>query len=241
MSLLSRRRMRARLLLAAGGAALVGGVVVVPSGSAAAAGTCAPPSTPMTFSPPKYVDTTRAGGEPMVQTHPSGRLLYSAHAGTTHFFAPEGADPNTIAFADNYTGQTYVWYSDDHGATWKFVPRTPPSDTNGAPMSGFSDPDFAIDTAGDVFFSEINLANVATYASTDRGATYALKNIGGQVLTDRQWSEADTKDVYYFVGNASMGGTFPSSPLGANGHVLYKTKDGGTTFTGPIPDSGGLG
>ena len=33
--------------------------------------------------------------------------------------------------------------------------------TSGLPASGFSDPVFAIDAAGNVFISEINLANVA--------------------------------------------------------------------------------
>ena len=67
---------------------LASAVVPLAQGTAAApAGGCpAPP--PLSFDAPRYLDTTRAGGEPLVATYPSGRLLYSAHAGTTHFFTP---------------------------------------------------------------------------------------------------------------------------------------------------------
>ena len=56
-----------------------------------------------------YVDTDRAGGEPTIMTHPDGTLLYSAHAGTTHFYAPEAVDQDTSAFVENYEGQAYYW------------------------------------------------------------------------------------------------------------------------------------
>ncbi len=77
----------------------------------------------------------------------NGRLLYSAHAGTTHFFAPAGAALGTAAFVRNYTGQTYVWTSDDHGVTWQFRNRSLPT-SGDVPASGFSDPEVAVDSAG---------------------------------------------------------------------------------------------
>jgi hypothetical protein len=49
---------------------------------------CSAPGKPLALSTPSYVDTNRAGGEPSVEAHPDGTLLYAAHAGTTHFFAP---------------------------------------------------------------------------------------------------------------------------------------------------------
>jgi hypothetical protein len=190
----------------------------------------------MTFEPPAYVDETRAGGEPIVATHPNGTLLWGSHAGSTHFFAPAGADPTTLAFVQNYTGQAYFYWSSDKGAHWTFVPRTVPP--NNAPLTGFSDPDFAIDAAGQVYISEINLTNVAMSKSTDGGHSYTLQNYFAETLTDRQWSEADQKDVVYLVGNASFGGT-STHPVGNVGHVLYKSKDGGKTFTAGRPDMDG--
>jgi hypothetical protein len=136
-----------------------------------ARGSCPAPSRAVSFDKPKYIDTARAGGEPSIQMHPDGTMLYGAHAGTTHFHTFGAADENTSAFVENYTGQVYYYYSKDRGKTWKFVPRTLPPE--GLPGSGFSDPDFAIDTAGNVFVSEINLLNIAVSKSEDSGKSYA--------------------------------------------------------------------
>ena len=201
----------------------------------AASGCPAPPQ--LTFDTPSYVDKTRAGGEPLVATYPNGRLLYSAHAGTTHFFTPEAPNAGTAAFGENYTGQTYIWTSDDNGKTWTFRPRI--IAPQGAPASGFSDPEFAIDSAGGLFFSEINLANVAVSSSReDHGTTWNLENFTGAVLTDRQWMEADRKGELYFVANGQPGGT--GIPPGAvSGHYISKSTDGGKTFTASIADQTG--
>ncbi|MGH3341404.1 MAG: sialidase family protein, partial [Carbonactinosporaceae bacterium] len=194
---------------------------------------------PMSFAEQTYVDTTRAGGEPTVEMHPDGLLLYGAHAGTTHVFAPEAGDEDSSAFTDHYTGQAYYWWSDDLGATWHFSDRTLPP--NGVPGSGFSDPEFAVDSAGQVYISEINLANVAVSKSVDSGRTYALQNLAGQTMEDRQWMAGDQRDVLYMTGNLLGGGTFPNDPAGGVGHHLFKSTDGGTTFAPGVEDPDGLG
>ena len=226
---------------AAAGALAAPALVTAPAAAApvkAAAGACPAPAA-LSFANPIYVDKTRAGGEPLVATYPSGRLLYSSHAGTTHFFTPEAANPGTGAFAENYTGQTYFWTSDDNGKTWTFRPRIAPGE--GAAASGFSDPEIAIDSKGNVFFSEINLANVAVSKSSDKGSTFSLQNFGGAVLTDRQWMEADRPDELYFVANGQPGGT--GVPPGVvSGHYISKSTDGGKTFTSPVENQvGGAG
>ena len=204
----------------------------------AAASAACPKPAQLTFSPATYVDRTRAGGEPLVATYPSGRLLYSSHAGTTHFFTPTAVSPGSSAFVENYTGQTYVWTSDDNGRSWTFRPRIGPG--QGAPGSGFSDPEIALDSAGDVFFSEINLVNVAVSRSSDKGSTWTLQNFGGALLTDRQWMEADRPDELYFVGNGQPGGTGTTGVV--DGHYISKSTDGGKTFTASIADNvGGSG
>jgi hypothetical protein len=215
--------------------AIAGGPLMQGTPAQAAPGCPAPPE--LTFEQPRYVDKTRAGGEPLVATYPNGRLLYSAHAGTTHFFTPEAAAAGSGAFVQNYTGQTYIWTSDDNGKTWTFRPRIIP--TQGVPASGFSDPEFAIDSTGGVYFSEINLVNVAVSKSADQGSTWSLQNFGGAVLTDRQWMEADRKDELYFVANGMPGGTGTGF---VSGHYISKSTDGGRTFTNSIPDQvGGAG
>lgn len=200
---------------------------------------CKAPRDQLRFSEPSYVDTGRAGGEPSVEVHPSGTLLYAAHAGTTHFFAPAAGDEDSSAFLRSYRGQVYAWYSDDSGTNWTFVDRTLPPD--GVAGSGFSDPDFAIDAAGNVYLSEINLVNVAASKSTDAGRSYELRNFFAQTLTDRQWTAAGPENVLFIVGNASSGGTFPTDPIGNNGHTIYRSTDGGQTFSEGVDDDGGLG
>lgn len=236
---MNRRRVAALVSLACAG----GLVVPAVSGAspAAAAATCAA-QAPLTWEQPKYVDENRAGGEPLVQTHPSGRLMYSSHAGTTHFYSPEAAATGSTAFVENYEGQTYIWTSDDNGVTWDFRDRDGllAGTGNNLPASGFSDPEFSIDSEGGVYFSEINLANVAVSSSTDKGSTWALQNFFGAVLTDRQWMEADRPGELYFVANALGGGTgTPLSP--GTGHFISKSTDGGATFTTNIPNPGGIG
>ncbi len=180
-----------------------------------------------------YIDETRAGGEPIVTTHPDGTLLWGSHAGTTHFFGPAAPDPTTAAFLQNYEGQTYQYFSEDDGETWQFARRTPigGDPTAGAPGSGFSDPEFAIDDAGNVFISEINLANVAISKSTDAGRSYTLQNFFGLTGSDRQWMEADTEDVLYITANGFGGGSFPTDPVGQLSHFIAKSTDGGVSFT----------
>lgn len=209
------------------------------AGPPPATASCGAPPKPLRFSTPTYVDTDRAGGEPSIQSLADGSLLYAAHAGTTHFYSLEADDPDSAAFAENYRGQVHAWYSDNGGASWNFVDRTLPPDN--APGSGFSDPDFAIDGAGNVYLSEINLANVAVSKSTTNGRSYHLQNFFAMTVTDRQWKTAGPANVLFMVGNASEGGTVPTDPVGNSGHLIYRSTDGGQTFSEATQDDGGLG
>ena len=223
--------MRRRTVLQAVGTGVAGSIVLSQATGAV--------DGDLGFGPMTYVDTDRAGGEPTVSAHPDGTLLYSAHAGTSHFYAPTVADPDTSAFAENYEGQAYYWWSDDFGETWTFADRTVPPD--GVPGSGFSDPEFAIDGAGNVYISEINLANVAVSKSYDSGRSYELQNVFGQVMEDRQWMTADEDNVLYMTGNVFAGGTFPNDPAGNTGRHLWKSVDGGETFVDLGNNAGGVG
>jgi hypothetical protein len=204
----------------------------------AATGTSGPPQCPapaeqLEFTQ-AYIDRSRAGGEPIVATHPSGRLLWGSHAGTTHFYGPAAPDEDTASFLRNYQGQTYYYFSGDNGKTWEFVERLPNQEDQeaGLPNSGFSDPEFAIDKAGQVYVSEINLVNVAFSKSTDGGRSYTLQSLLGLTLSDRQWMEADQKDVLYLVANTFGGGSGANDPVtGDQKHKMFKSTDGGKTFT----------
>ncbi|MPY79892.1 MAG: hypothetical protein GEV04_15805 [Actinophytocola sp.] len=97
-------------------------------------------------------------------------------------------------------------------------------------MSGFSDPDFAVDAAGNVYTSGINLANVYVAKSADSGATWSGHPFA-TVLTDREWLAADEENIVYLNGNHL-----------AQGRQLWKSTDGGLTFDlanpVPLPGSG---
>jgi hypothetical protein len=196
-----------------------------------------PSVAPLSFGTQHYVDDTRVGGEPVVMSLRNGTLVYAAHASTTLLYAPGGAGQGTTSYYSHYQGQTYSWYSTDHGATWTFVPRDQ-IPTN-LPASGFSDPDLAVDSAGQVYLSEINLVNIAVSKSTDGGKSYALQNFFAQDMTDREWIDADQKDVLYETGNPSGGGT-STAPVGHLNHTIYRSMDGGKTFT-PFTDPNGGG
>jgi hypothetical protein len=224
---------RTRALGALAIVALLFGALPAIGSSDALAQACDAPE-PLTFEM-AYIDETRAGGEPLIVTHPNGNLLWGSHAGTTHFFSPAAPDPTTAAFLQNYEGQTYQYYSEDGGETWEFSPRTPIRGAvdSGLPNSGFSDPEFAIDKAGNVFISEINLANIAFSKSSDGGKTYELMNVIGISMSDRQWMEADEEDVLWFVANTFGGGspTAGEPVTGSLANRLYKSTDGGATFS----------
>jgi hypothetical protein len=204
---------------------------------------CAAPGQGMKFEM-AYVDESRAGGEPIVTRHPDGQLLWGSHAGTTHFYSPEAPSEGTTAFVENYEGQTYYYVSDDK-TSWEFVPRTPVSAAApvlGIPATGFSDPEFAIDQAGTVYISEINLANVAVSKSVDGGHTYELVNVFAFTQTDRQWMAADREGELYMTGNGFGGGPFPGEPAGNLGHFIAKSIDGGMTWGGAsTTNAGGIG
>ena len=243
--LLTHRLFLAGAVLMLAGASLA---IAPPVARAAAAGgdPCAAPSEELEFTE-AIIDPTRAGGEPIVLTMGDGALLWGSHAGTTHFYGPEAPDADTAAFVQNYRGQTYQYFSEDNGKTWNFIDRPPIPRPElgtiaGLPASGFSDPEFAVDAAGQVYISEINLVNVAVSKSVDGGRTYGVANPFAFTSTDRQWMAADAKDVLYMTGNGFGGGTFPRDVVGTVGHFFAKSTDGGVTWSEAITsNSNGVG
>jgi YHS domain-containing protein len=145
----ARRSLLANIVAVIVGVGVYGAVVGAADPSPAAAAAACPVAAPRIFEPPHYIDVTRAGGEPIVALHPDGTVLVGAHAGTTHFFGPAAPDPDTAAFIQNYRGQAYFYWSENDGKTFQITTRDDPNKNRDG--SGFSDPDFAIDSAGAVY------------------------------------------------------------------------------------------
>lgn len=184
---------------------------------------------PFGFSEPMFIDKHRAGGEPVSVVAQDGSISVSAHAGTTHVYKNPSAAPGTQDFVDGYYNQTLNWRSEDGGETWEYVgllgtgkgPHTPHS-------TGFSDPDFSMDQAGNIYNTEINLANVSVFSSTDDGKSYPIANPVA-ASGDRPWvTGQEPGEVFLYVNQ-------PKS--------LWRSTDIGQTFTlvsASFPASGKL-
>src|SRR5207253_9535158 len=105
------------------------------------------------FDAPVFVDTTLAGGEPMAAfAAKSGRLVYTAHEGTTHLFSSNipGAPAESGGWLADYRNQVNIWTSQDNGATWQVVNQLAGFFTNPLINTGFSDPDLTQDESGNI-------------------------------------------------------------------------------------------
>ena len=195
------------------------------------AGTAAP-----TFAPPVYVDQTLAGGEPEVFADTlHGRLIYSAHEGTTHLYrdgivnSPWG----DFSFVSNYCNQVNIWTSPDGGANWyrdRYLGTTCP--TSPAINTGFSDPDLTQDAGGRVYDTGIDLVNDALFSSIDGGQTWDQGNADCHD-GDRPWLAGGNANQV-FMGTDTVEGS-------GSGHQVFVSNDGGQTCSATgIPDNGSL-
>lgn len=175
----------------------------------------APP--PLEFSAPRYIDETRAGGEPVSIVAQDGSISVSAHAGTTHLYKNPDAAGGAGDFLVGYANQTLNWRSEDGGNTWKYVGTMGlEAGPHSATSTGFSDPDFAMDQAGKIYNTEIDLANVAVFSSNDDGQSYAFAT--PEVSSgDRPWLAANEPDEVFLYINLPQ--------------QLWKSTNGGLVWT----------
>src|SRR5919199_3881121 len=192
-------------------------------------------STP-TFAPPIYVDQQLAGGEPEVFADSlHGRLIYSAHEGTTHLYrdgivsSPWG----DFSFVSNYCNQVNIWTSPDGGANWyrdRYLGS--PCPTSPAINEGFSDPDLTQDAGGRVYNTGIDLVNDALFSSMDGGRTWD-KGTADCHDGDRPWLAGGRADQVWLATDTLEGS--------GSGHQVFSSTDGGNTCSATgIPDNGSL-
>ncbi|HET6404155.1 MAG TPA: sialidase family protein [Candidatus Thermoplasmatota archaeon] len=156
--------------------------------------------SPLAFTDMRIIDGMRAGGEPVIAITPTGTILVSAHPGWTHTRYPPS--PNLVLPA---SGQSYLWRSTDGGETWQHVglPMAPMGIGPRGVGQGVSDPDFAIDSNGRIYLTDLEaLAAASVSWSDDDGATWILGNNLASTYgpIDRQWLATHGTDVY-LVGN----------------------------------------
>ena len=183
--------------------------------------TCSDVQAPqLSFDDPLYIDRQRAGGEPVSVVAQDGSINVSAHAGTTHVYKNPDAAPGARDFALGYFNQTLNWRSTDGGRTWDYVGTAGQREgPHSATSTGFSDPDFAMDQAGNLYNVEIDLANISVFRSPDDGQSYPTANPFSSA-GDRPWLTAlQANEVFLYV----------NLPKG-----LFRSTDGGVTWL-PLP------
>ena len=205
-----------------------------------------------TFGVPLYVDQQLAGGEPEVFADAMhGRLIYTAHEGTTHLYrdgivnSPWG----DFSFVSNYCNQVNVWTSTD-GLNW-FRDRylDSPCPSTPAKNTGFSDPDLTQDAGGRVYNTGIDLVNDALFSSADGGQSWD-KGTADCHDGDRPWlAGAKTNQVYMGTNTVEgdlSGDTVTASGVASSGHMVFVSNDGGETCNaigvkdyGSLPDGTG--
>src|SRR5881394_757604 len=222
--LVALRRARPWLLLGA----LLALTAALPGASAAG------PSAP-TFAPPIYVDQQLAGGEPEVFADVlHGRLIYTAHEGTTHLYRDglTSSPWGDFAFVSNYCNQVNTWTSPDGGVNWyrdRYLGSTCPQSPT---YTGFSDPDLTQDAGGRVYDTGIDLVNDALFSSIDGGQTWDKGNADCHD-GDRPWL-AGGKANQVFMGTDTVEGS-------GSGHQVFVSNDGGQTCSATgIDDNGSL-
>jgi hypothetical protein len=172
---------------------------------------------PLSFGKRVYIDKNRAGGEPVSVVAQDGSINVSAHAGTTHIYKDPQALPGASDFLVGYGNETLNWRSTDGGKTWSYVGLpVVNAGPHSASSTGFSDPDYAIDAAGRIYNTEIDLANVSVFSSGDDGQTYSRGN--PEVTSgDRPWlTGGHENEVYLYVNTLQQ---------------IFRSGDGGVTWT----------
>ena len=202
----------------------------------------------LSFGKPVYVDRSRPGGEPVSQVAQDGSIIVAGHASTSLYYKNPDAIGGASDYLSGYANQTYVWRSADHGKSWKRIEAISGIGAHTPTSSGFSDPDFAMDGAGTIYGTEIDLANVSVYSSTDDGRSFPNGNpIAGS--GDRPWLGAlGPGEVFLMINEpeqllASTNGGATFVPINTNfvpdGHMFRDPLNPKKGLIGP--DGGGAG
>jgi len=140
-------------------------------------------------------------GEPGIDVAPDGAIYVNAPAG----------------LLSNLPGSpSFVFRSDDGGATWTL---TPPGLRANLPGGG--DSDVSIDpVTGTLYMTDLWLGSATVSRSTDRAASWLANPLQGVVVQDRQWvATAGAGNVYHATHQIPAGLVVSKSAAPADGLV----------------------
>jgi len=131
---------------------------------------------------------------------------------------------------------SWVWKSTDDGKTFKWVPASAPLTGKYSTCAGGGDTELATDSADNLYFADLTLANFSTALSSDQGTTTNCTNTAvSDTAVDRQWYAVDgnptTNDgtqignSIYLVNDEIGPGNIqcPVSGVGNNTLVMYRS------------------
>lgn len=109
---------------------------------------------------------------------------------------------------------SWIWHSEDAGKTFKWVTAGTAKQGKPDACAGGGDTELAVDSAGNLYFNDLTLANFSTARSADYGATFICSNTGvPDAAVDRQWYAVD--------GNPATGNGVGTGA----GHNIYLSND----------------
>jgi hypothetical protein len=196
------------------------------------------------FGKPVKVTPANAGGyEPAVFADKYGNIFATAHKENAELaVSPDDRDPSKIR------SQSWTWFSDNGGASWKNLPAGPalPAGASSADVSShtFGDEgDMATDDAGNLYFVDTNVTdiNFTAWHASGRGKitwTRHLPTVGfGEPVDDRPWVAAHNNGTVFYFGNegdqtyvAGHTGEAYGNGSGPGRYTVYKSTDGGATW-----------
>ena len=133
---------------------------------------------------------------------------------------------------------SWIWHSEDGGKTFKWV--TSATAKEGKPVSclGGGDTELAVDSAGNLYFNDLTLANFSTARSGDHGATFLCSNTGvPDAAVDRQWYAVDgdaTNGGNIYLANDEIGPGAPDCPVSGTGNNVL------AMYRSPIPPASSM-
>ncbi|HLJ66013.1 MAG TPA: hypothetical protein VKX16_01470, partial [Chloroflexota bacterium] len=149
---------------------------------------------------------------PVAQSSAASRLAATARAGSS---VPTFGEPTISGIQGNgfeqdvrldnqgriYTSSpgslsstiSFMWRSLDGGKTFKWVPGATQPDGKLLTCVGGGDSELATDSAGNLYFNDLTLANFSTARSSDQGTTFPTASCAGvpDAGVDRQWYAVD--------------------------------------------------